>query len=75
MNYFNEITKGILDTQINLTKPSKIDLFYKIARKAADRKLKDPKEIAFFYSYGDNCGKIENWKENMTYIETDPIKY
>lgn len=75
LNYFSEITNGIIDTQIQLTKPRKIETFYKIASKAAERKLKDPKEIALFYCSGDNCGKVENWKENMTYKETDPIKY
>lgn len=75
LNYFSEITNGIIDTQIQLTKPRKIETFYKIASKAAERKLKDPKEIALFYCYGDNCGKVENWKENITYKETDPIKY
>ena len=75
LNYFSEISSGIIDTQIQLTKPSKIEVFYKIASKAAEKKLKDPKEIALFYSFGDNCGKVENWKENITYKEADPVKY
>ena len=75
LNYFSEISSGIIDTQIHLTKPSKIEVFYKIASKAAEKKLKDPKEIALFYSFGDNCGKVENWKENITYKEADPVKY
>ena len=75
INYFSEISKGLIDTQLQLTKPRKIELFYKIANKAAERELKDPKEIALFYAYGDNCGKVDNWKENITYKEADPVKY
>ena len=75
INYFSEISKGIIDTELQLTKPRKIELFYKIASEAAERELKDPKEIALFYAYGDNCGKVDNWKENITYKEADPIKY
>ena len=74
-NYFSEISKGLIDTQLQLTKPRKIELFYRIANKAAERELKDPKEIALFYAIGDNCGKIDNWKENITYKEADPVKY
>ena len=74
-NYFSEISNGIIDTQVKLSKPRKIELYFSIADKAAERKLKDPKEIALLYALGDNCGKIENWKENITYRETSPIKY
>ena len=48
---------------------------YKIALHAAKRKLKDPREIAIEYSNGDNCGNVDNWKENMTYKEFHPLKY
>ena len=75
MNFFSEIYNGIVDTQGELSKPRKIELFYKIASKAAERKLKDPKEICLYYSLGDNCGKVDNWKENITYKENDPVKY
>ena len=75
MNVFSEIYNGIVDTQGELSKPRKIELFYKIASKAAERKLKDPKEICLYYSLGDNCGKVDNWKENITYKESDPVKY
>ena len=75
MNFFSEIYNGIVDTQGELSKPRKIELFYKIASKAAERKLKDPKEICLYYSLGDNCGKVENWKKNITYKESDPVKY
>jgi len=74
-NYFGEISSGLIDVQKQLTKPRKIELFFSIASKSAERKLKDPKEIALYYAYGDNCGKIENWKENITYKESAPIKY
>ena len=75
INYFSEIANGIMDTQMQLSKPSKIELFYNIASKAAEKNIKDPKEIALLYCNGDNCGKVDNWKENITYKETDPIKY
>ena len=74
-DYFSEISNGIIDTQVKLSKPRKIEVYFSIADKAAERKLKDPKEIALLYALGDNCGKIENWKENITYKETSPIKY
>ena len=74
-DYFSEISNGIIDTQVKLSKPRKIEVYFSIADKAAERKLKDPKEIALLYALGDNCGKIENWKENITYRETSPIKY
>ena len=74
-DYFSEISNGIIDTQVKLSKPRKIEVYFNIADKAAERKLKDPKEIALLYALGDNCGKIENWKENITYKETSPIKY
>ena len=75
LNFFSEIYNGIIDTQGELSKPRKIELFYKIASKAAEKKIKDPKEVCLFYSLGDNCGKVDNWKENMTYKECDPVKY
>lgn len=73
--FFKEIYNGIVDTQIQLTKPSKIELFYKIANEAAEKEIKDPKELALLYAIGDNCGKVENWKENMTYRELEQVKY
>lgn len=75
IDFFTEITNGIMETQIALTKPRKIELFYKIAQHAAKSKLKDPKEIALLYADGDNCGEVENWKENMTYKVFHPLKY
>ena len=75
IDFFTEITNGIIETQMELTRPKKIQLIYKIAHHAAKRKLKDPKEIAIEYADGDNCGNIENWKENITYKEIHPLKY
>ena len=40
MNFFSEIYNGIVDTQGQLSKPRKIELFYKIASKAAEKKNK-----------------------------------
>jgi hypothetical protein len=74
-SYFSEISNGLIETQLNLTKPSKIETYYRIASEAAEKNIKDPKEIALLYANGDNCGKIENWKDNITYKETEPIKY
>lgn len=75
INFFNEITNGTVETQLAITNPRKIHLFYKIAFDAAKKKFKDPKEIALNYANGDNCGTIENWKENITYKEFRPLKY
>ena len=74
-DYFTEITNGIMEIQLSLTKPKKIELFYKMAQHAAQKELKDPKEIALAYANGDNCGNIENWKDNMTYKEFHQLKY
>ena len=54
IDFFNEISNGIIETQIKLSKPKKIQLFFKIAESAANKKLKDPKKIALLYSSGDN---------------------
>ena len=35
----------------------------------------DIKEIALEYAGGDNCGNVENWKDNMTYKEIHQLKY
>ena len=75
IDFFSEITNGLMETQISLTKPRKIELFYKIAADAAKNKLTDPKVIALSYAGGDNCGDIEKWKENMTYKVSHPLKY
>ena len=75
IDFFTEITNGIMETQLSLTKPKKIELFFKIAQNAAKQKLKDPREIALAYASGDNCGDAEKWKDNMTYKELHQLKY
>ena len=75
IDFFSEIKNGILEAQYEFIRPNKIELFHKIAIHAANKKLKDPKEIAISYALGDNCGKIDNWKQNITYKEFYPIKY
>ena len=74
-DFFSEITSGIVQAQSEISNPQKFKLFYEIAEKAAERKLKDPREIALFYSEGDNCGNIDNWNENMIFKEIKPTKY
>lgn len=74
-DFFSEITKGIIEAQSKVTNTEKYKLLFDIANKAADKKLKDPKEIALYFANGDNCGKIEDWNENMTYREIQPSKY
>ena len=75
ISYLSEIANGIIDTQSGLTNQNKIQLYFEIALKAARRMISDPKEIALYYAIGDNCGKIENWKENITYKEIKLDKY
>ena len=75
IDFFTEIKNGIIETQIKLTKPQKIKKFLKIAENASEKNIKDPKKIALVYSFGDNCGNIYNWKENMIYKEFYPLKY
>ena len=75
LNYFNELFNGMIDVQKQLTNNKRIKLFYIIANKAAEKKIKDPKYLALLYSKGDNCGDINKWELNMTYKETDPTKY
>jgi hypothetical protein len=75
IDFFSEIKNGIIEAQYEFIRPNKIELFHKIAIHAANKKLKDPKEIAISYALGDNCGKIDNWKQNITYKEFYPLKY
>lgn len=75
LDFFSEIASGILETESKLTIPWKYKLFFNIAKKAADKKIDNPREIAMIYAIGDNCGIIEKWKENMTFKEIEPSKY
>ena len=74
-SFISEVIKGVAEIQSKLFNPEKFKLLFNIAKKAAERKIEDPKEIALFYSKGDNCGKIENWKENITYKKIKLDKY
>ena len=55
--------------------PKKIELFFKIAQNAAERGIKDPKELVLIYSLGDNCGNVLNWEENIVYKKVEILKY
>ena len=75
IDFFTEITNGIVETQLKITKPSNIELFFRIAEDAAKHKISDPKDIVMAYASGENCGNIEKWKENMTYKEYHEMKF
>ena len=75
IDFFSEITNGLIEAQLKLTKPSNIELYFRIAEDAAKKKINDPKELVLAYASGDNCGSSENWKENMTYKEYHEMKF
>ena len=75
IDFFSEITNGLIETQLKITKPSNIELYFRIAEDAAKKKINDPKELVLAYASGDNCGSSENWKENMTYKEYHEKKF
>ena len=75
IDFFSEISNGIIDTQLKITKPSNIELYFRIAEDAAKKKINDPRELVLAYSSGDNCGNTKNWKENMTYKEYHDMKF
>ena len=75
IDFFSEITNGVIDAQLKITKPSNIDLYFRIAEDAAKHKINDPRELVIAYASGENCGKIDNWKENMTYKEHHEMKF
>ena len=75
LDFFNEITKGINETNLKMLKPKNMDLYFKIAEDAAKNKINDPKEIVMVYSDDDNCGSIDKWKNNITYIEFHQMKF
>ena len=52
-----------------------MELFFKIAQNAAEKQIKDPKEMVMIYSWGENCGSIDKWKENMVYKKVVIYKY
>ena len=75
IDFFSEISNGIIDTQLKITKPSNIELYFRIAEDAAKKKINDPRELVLAYASGDNCGNTKNWKENMTYKEYHDMKF
>ena len=75
INYFTELTSAIFSVQTQITNPRKIELFFKIANDAAEKKIKDPKELALCYSLVETCGSTTNWEENICYKKVDLLKY
>ena len=74
-NYYAELASSIFSIQSQLTNPRRIELFYKIANDAAEKGIKDPKEFALRYSFGDTCGSVDNWEENIDYQIIELLKY
>ena len=75
LNYFSELTKSFFLAQQQLQNPRKIELFFKIAQKAAEKNISDPKELVLIYSLGDNCGSVTNYEENLGYKKVELYKY
>ena len=73
--FISEVFSGITNVQSQLINPRKYKLFFKIANEAAEKNITHPKEIALFYSKGENCGKIDKCKDNMTYKNIEINKY
>ena len=75
LDFFNEITKGINDANLKMLKPKNMELYFKIAEDAAKNKISDPKEVVMVYANDDNCGSVDKWKNNMTYILYHQMKF
>lgn len=75
INYFGELTSSIFSVQSQLTNPRKIELFFKIANDAAEKNIRDPKELALCYSIVETCGSVNNWQENIGYKKIELLKY
>ena len=75
LNYFSELTKSFFLAQQQLQNPRKIELFFKIAQKAAEKNINNPKELVLIYSLGDNCGSVTNYEENLGYKKVELYKY
>ena len=58
-----------------MLKPSYMELYFKIAEDAAKNKITDPREVVMVYANDDNCGSIDKWKDNMTYIKYHQMKF
>ena len=74
-NYYAELASSIFSIQSQLTNPRRIERFYKIANDAAEKGIKNPKEFALRYSFGDTCGSVDNWEENIDYQIIELLKY
>lgn len=74
-NYYTEITSSFFLAQGELSNPRKIELYFKIAQNAAEKEIEDPKELVIRYSWGENCGDIKKWKENIVYKKVEVLKY
>ena len=72
-NFFIEIISSSDSAIKQLSNPKKISLFFKIAKDAVEKNIKDPKELVIAYSLGVNCGEAQKWEENMVYKEV--LKY
>ena len=75
IDFFTEISNGIIETQLKVTKPSNIELYFRIAEDAAKNNISNPRELVLAYASGENCGNAEKWKENMTYKEYHAMKF
>ena len=75
LDFFNDITKGISEAHFKMLKPSYMELYFKIAEDAAKNKITDPREVVMVYANDDNCGSIDKWKDNMTYIKYHQMKF
>ena len=72
-NFFIEIISSSDSAIKQLSNPKKISLFFKIAKDAVEKDIKDPKELVITYSLGVNCGEAQKWEKNMVYKEV--LKY
>ena len=62
-----EIISSISKIGKTLSLPQEIELLHKISEDAVEKKIFEPMQICFNYSYGECCKNIADWKENMTY--------
>ena len=73
LNFLGEIISSLDKAIIQLNNPIKIALFIEIAKDAAEKFIRDPKELVIAYSLGVNCGDPQKWEDNMIYKEV--LKY
>ena len=73
LNFLGEIISSLDKARIQLNNPIKLALFIEIAKDAAEKFIRDPKELVIAYSLGVNCGDPQKWEDNMIYKEV--LKY